>query len=136
MQNIVKKINWMLVAQVIITLALVFGMPTLADAQLGVKCDPSLGVQCKGPSDIAGAIKFVIYIMLSLAGLIAVFFLILGGFWYITSAGNGDQITKGKDTIINAIIGLVIIIFSFLIVQLVINQFSGTGFTGGGAGQP
>ncbi len=63
---------------------------------------------------------------------IAVLFLIIGGFWYITSAGNEETAAKGKSTVINAIIGIVIIILSYVIINVVSNLVSGgsNGVTG------
>jgi hypothetical protein len=46
--------------------------------------------------------------------------LILGGFWYITSAGNEALATKGKQTVINAIIGIVIIILAYVVLTAVV----------------
>ena len=53
--------------------------------------------------------------------------LIYGGFLYITSAGNADNATKGKTAIINAIIGIVIIVLSYVIVQIVFRFVTGQG---------
>ena len=49
----------------------------------------------------------------ALAGVIAFFFLIYGGFMYLTAAGNPDQSKKGMQSITNAIIGLIIIALSY-----------------------
>lgn len=73
----------------------------------------------------------VIRLMLIFAGSIAVVFVIIGGFWYVTSAGNEEQAEKGKNTLINAIIGIVIIILSYVIVNVIANLVStpnGYGF--------
>jgi len=61
----------------------------------------------------------VINYALIMAGTIAVLFLIVGGFWYLTSAGNEEQAEKGKKTLINSIIGLVVIVLSFAIVRII-----------------
>ncbi len=66
----------------------------------------------------------VIKLLLGLAGVIAVLALIVGGFWYITSAGNEEQSEKGKKTLINAIIGVVIILLSYAIVTVIGNTLS------------
>jgi len=63
-------------------------------------------------------------IALQLVGYIAVGFLIYGGFKYITGAGAPDKITAGRKIILNAVIGLVISIFSVAIVNLVNRGFS------------
>lgn len=70
--------------------------------------------------------KLVINWALYLAAIIAVIFIIIGGFLYITSAGNDAQAKKGRETLTNALIGLTIIILSYLIVQIVYNFLTGT----------
>jgi hypothetical protein len=64
---------------------------------------------------------YVIRALLTLGGVIAVLFIIIGGFQYITSSGNDEAAEKGKKTLINAVIGLVIIIMSFVIVSVITN---------------
>lgn len=68
----------------------------------------------------------VINIALALAGLIAVLFLIIGGFRYITSSGNSDGAELGKKTILNAVIGIIVIILSFVVVRVVSNTLTTT----------
>src|SRR5438876_505914 len=50
----------------------------------------------------------VINILLGVVGLVAVIFLIIGGFRYVTAGGNEEAAESGKKTITNAIIGIVI----------------------------
>lgn len=72
-------------------------------------------------TDLPGLLMRVIMILLGVAGLVAVIFLIVGGFRYITAGGNEEAAEAGKKTITNAIIGIVIIILSFVIVRVVAN---------------
>jgi len=67
------------------------------------------------------AYKMVIDIVLGLAATVAVVFIIIGGSMYLTSAGNEERAEKGKKALLNAILGLVIIILSFAIVRVVNN---------------
>lgn len=60
------------------------------------------------------------------AGSIAVIFLIIGGFRYLTSAGNEEAAEKGKKTLVTSIIGLAIILLAGAIVRVVANTL-GTG---------
>lgn len=57
--------------------------------------------------------------ILILAGAIAVVYLIYGGIQYTTAGGSPEQATKGKTTIINAIIGIVIIFVAIILVKTV-----------------
>lgn len=54
-----------------------------------------------------------------LVGYVTVFFLIKGGFGYITSAGSSDGMAAAKKTITNALIGLVIAILAASIVNAI-----------------
>jgi hypothetical protein len=67
----------------------------------------------------------VVQIALTLAGLLAVGFIIFGAAQFILSQGEPEKIKKGKETIINSVIGLFLVILSFLIVTLISNAFSG-----------
>jgi hypothetical protein len=60
------------------------------------------------PNDIGRILLAVIEIMLRVGGLVAVAFVIYGGFRYITSQGEPDNTKSARQTITNAIIGLVI----------------------------
>ena len=66
----------------------------------------------------------VIRIALGFAGAVAVVFVIIGGFQYITASGNEEQAEKGKKTLINAIIGVVVIIMSYVIINVITNLVS------------
>lgn len=72
-----------------------------------------------GNLDIASVLSTVIYWVLGLSGGIAVLFLILGGLQYITSSGNKDKAEQAKQTILYAVIGLIVIALSFVIVAFV-----------------
>ena len=66
-----------------------------------------------------GLIFNLISMLLGVAGAVAIVFIIIGGFWYITSAGNEEQAEKGKNTLLNAIIGIVVIVLSYVIISVV-----------------
>ncbi len=79
-------------------------------------CDPS-----GAPTTVSDTIKTVINIMSVFAGAAAVIMLIVGGFRYVTSSGNAEATKSAKNTIIYALVGLVIVAFAQIIVQFVIN---------------
>ena len=81
-----------------------------------------------------GLIMTAVNIALAFAGTVAVLFIIIGGFWYMTSSGDEEQAEKGRKTLVNAVIGLVVIIMSFAIVRIVNNTL--TGGTGGSNNTP
>ena len=118
--NVLKKVSVFQVAQVLsIVLVFVFALAPVALAQFQTPSAGNTGL----PNDtsISGFIMKIINIALAVAGLIAVLFLIIGGFRYITSAGNEETAEQAKKIITNAIIGIVVIILSFVIVRVISN---------------
>jgi len=61
--------------------------------------------------------------LLGIGGGLAALILIIGGIRYIAAAGNEKQITQAKNTIIYAIVGLVIIVLAFVIERAVVGAF-------------
>lgn len=57
------------------------------------------------------------------AGILAVFFIIIGGISYTLSAGDPSKISKAKDTILYAVIGLIVVLISFVAIQFVLGRF-------------
>lgn len=83
--------------------------------------------EIQSPTDANGGVsKFIwtialniIEMVLQIVGYIAVGFIIVGGYKYMISAGSPDGMVKARKTITNAVVGLVISIFSVAIVNLI-----------------
>lgn len=73
-----------------------------------------------GNLTLQSVIAKLINIAFMAAGLVAVIYLIIGGFRYVTSSGNAEAIEGAKATILNAIIGLIVIFISFLLVNYIL----------------
>lgn len=73
----------------------------------------------------AGSLQSILSTVFLLAGGIAVIFVIVGGLKYVLSTGDPSQTAKAKDTILYAIIGLVISLLAFVIVRLVTGRLTG-----------
>jgi uncharacterized membrane protein len=79
---------------------------------------------CKGKSDSAtNMITTVINTLLMVLGIIAVIMIVVGGIRYTTSGGDSSGTKGAKDTIMYAIIGLVVAILAYTIVNFVLGQF-------------
>ena len=79
-------------------------------------------------ADSAGdLIVNILQILLSLVGLVAVVFLVWGAFKYMASSGDEERVKAAKSTMINALIGLVIVLLSYAIVQAVANLLQNAG---------
>lgn len=85
-------------------------------------------------TDIRIIIAKIIRIFLGLLGLIALCFTIYGGYMYMTSGGNEEQVATAKKILKNMGIGLAIILSSFAIVQFILNAlYEGYNTAGQGA---
>lgn len=77
-------------------------------------------------TDVNGLIADVINIFSVIVGIVAVIMIIYGGFRYITSGGDSSKVTDSKNTILYAIIGLVIVAFAQFIVKFVLAKATGS----------
>ncbi|MGF7229097.1 MAG: hypothetical protein ACQR33_03870 [Candidatus Saccharibacteria bacterium] len=74
------------------------------------------------PGDITLVVLAILDDMLRIAGMVAVGFVMYGAIQYITSQGEPDGIKKAQQTILNALIGMVIAIASTAIVAFIGNS--------------
>lgn len=74
-------------------------------------------------------VKNVINILLWAIGIVSVIMLIIGGFRYVTSNGDSSQVTAAKNTIMYSVIGLIIAIFAYGIVNFVVFRVGGIAIT-------
>lgn len=79
---------------------------------------------------LAEYVKYIFNFVIATAGLIALLVLIWSGVQYLTSAGKPDVLTSAKSRIKSALFGILLLLFSYLILitinpQLVIFQFPG-----------
>jgi hypothetical protein len=72
--------------------------------------------------NVSDMVKLAINIFSWVIGVVAVFAIIYGGFKYITSAGESGGVTSAKNTILYAIIGLVIVALAQVIVKFVLGN--------------
>ena len=81
--------------------------------------------RCDGcPEDLfgnSGVFKQVTNMILYIVGVVAVIMLIIGGIKYVTSGGDAKKVTDAKNTVLYAIIGLVVAFLAFAIVNFVIS---------------
>ena len=81
--------------------------------------------RCDGcPRDLfgnTGVFKQVTNTILYIVGIVAVLMLIIGGIKYVVSGGDSKQVTDAKNTVLYAIIGLVIAFLAYAIVNFVIS---------------
>lgn len=71
--------------------------------------------------DLPGTILGIVNFVLILVGILALAFLVYGGFLYITSRGDEDQVATAKSIIVNAVIGIIVIGVAAALVNFVVN---------------
>ena len=72
---------------------------------------------------VASIFSTVAHVLIYLVGAISVIVLIIGGLRYIVSAGNATQVQGAKNTILYAIVGIVVAVAAYAIVAFVLAQF-------------
>lgn len=106
-----------------------FALPANMTIQSGAEAAHGNGQ----PSDIfgsTGVFTTLSNVLLFVIGALSVIMLIIGGLRYVLSGGNGAAVTAAKNTILYAIIGIIVAMLAYAIVHFVINSFA-TGGTSG-----
>lgn len=67
---------------------------------------------------------YIIGLVLSFIGILFLGLIIYAGIMWMTAAGNEQQVTKSKDLIVNAIIGLIVIFAAYAITAYIGSRFS------------
>jgi len=89
-------------------------------AQKGISGDDSVNPGAN--TDLMATVKTILNAVFGVIGIIAVIMIILGGVTYATSQGDPNKVKKGKDTILYGIIGLIVALLAFAIVNFVLTS--------------
>jgi hypothetical protein len=89
-----------------------------ANLDLSNTSQTSCGTQAEGT--VSGILKTVIDIFSLIVGAVSVIMIVIGGFRYIISGGESSNVSGAKNTIIFAIVGLVIVVLAQILVQFVL----------------
>lgn len=98
----------------------VFARPTLKDA-LGNVGTVATGAGVGDKKDVSDIVSSVITAGLSVVGILFFLLIFYGGFNWMTARGNEDQINKSKNTVIAAVIGLVVVLGAYALTAFVAN---------------
>tara|TARA_B100001964_G_C14050177_1_gene516644 strand:- start:102 stop:482 length:381 start_codon:yes stop_codon:yes gene_type:complete len=97
-------------------------IPNITQAEVNIGLDNLTNInlgQEKKPATVASNI---INTLLTLLGTIAVIIILLGGFKWMTAGGSSEKVQEAKDLIKNGIIGLIIILSSWIIANFVLDS--------------
>ncbi len=96
-------------------------LPWLANAQTRPKLPNPLGLEGANLIDV---ILRGLQVILGVIDIFALFMFILGGFELLTSGGNPDRIKRGKETLVWATAGIVVITLSYAILKFVFESLT------------
>jgi len=85
--------------------------------------------QQKKDSDVIASVRKVINTLLYVLGAVAVLIIIVGGILYVVSGGDAANVKKAKDTIMYAVVGLVVALMAYAIVNFVITLLPASSVT-------
>lgn len=86
-------------------------------------CGTGLGEGVPELTGIFCALAKIISVLLGAGGVVALIFLMIGGLQYMASGGDEKALTAAKGTITYSVLGLILIISSFLIINTVLSIF-------------
>ena len=78
-----------------------------------------------GDGDLVGNITDILNAVIGVLGIICVVIMIIGGTQYMTSSGDTGKVKKAKDTILYGLIGLIVCVLAFAIVNFVLSSILG-----------
>jgi hypothetical protein len=132
MKSIIKKI-----AQgALLVPALLLGVAFVAPATANAACDITTGginngIECATPAESkkqlvgdGGIFQTIVNILLFIVGAISVIMLIVGGIRYVVSGGDQSAVTGAKNTILYAIVGIVVAFLAYAAVNFVVTQLA------------
>ena len=100
----------------------------------GLNCGTELTINADGSgcaptgedatTQVNDAVRLGLNLFSAVVGIIAVVMIIIGGVKYITSGGDSGNVTSAKNTILYAVIGLVVVALAQIIVRFVLARFA------------
>ena len=75
-------------------------------------------------ADVGTVIKTIVNVLLFVLGAASVIMIVIGGFKYTVSQGDNSQLASAKNTILYSVVGLVVALFAYGIVNFVVTQFT------------
>jgi Type IV secretion system pilin len=131
MKSIIKKSLQGLLLVPVLALGVSFAAPVLqpTDAHAALTArDGALGAKTdEQPTDVegeGGVFRQITNVLLFIIGAISVIMLIIGGIRYVVSGGDSSAVTAAKNTILYAVIGIIVALLAYALVNFVIDSFA------------
>lgn len=87
------------------------------------------------PADLfgtGGIFNTISNVLLFIVGAVAVIMIVIGGLRYVISGGDSANVAAAKNTILYALVGVIVAILAYSVINFVISSFTGGGMNGGG----
>ena len=78
----------------------------------------------KGEGQVNGIIKTIVEVLLTAVGAISIIMIVIGGIMFALSSGDAQKAAKARNTVLYAVVGLIVSIFASAIVNFVFNRFN------------
>ncbi len=131
MKNVIKKTMQSLLLVPVLALGVSFAATALqpvdtyaaltaADGALGAKTQEQ-------PTSVEGddgVFKTITNVLLFIIGAVSVIMLIIGGIRYVVSGGDSSAVTSAKNTILYAVVGIIVALLAYALVNFVLTSFS------------
>ncbi|MCL2001812.1 pilin [Candidatus Saccharibacteria bacterium] len=102
----------------------------IADIQSGIDAASVGGDLSAGVVTIESLMELILNILTTLVGALAVMYIVIAAIKYIISGGDEKKVANAKNTLLYAIVGLVVAIAARLIIGLVLNALNLGGTSG------
>ena len=79
----------------------------------------------EGKDELTSSITTILSNVIAILGLVCVVVMIIGGVNYMISSGDAGKVKKAKDTILYGLIGLVVCVLAFALVNFVLDSILG-----------
>lgn len=132
-----SKVSVAIASLAIAILTILSPLPVHAAFEGGIAGGMNAARGSDQPADLfgqTGVFSTITNVMLFVVGAISVIMIIIGGLRYVVSGGDAGNVSAAKNTILYAIVGVIVSLFAYAVVQFVISSFidGGAGFSSGG----
>lgn len=108
------------------TMSPAYAVPICANGQPSTSQDmsgcPEWGNSQLSKGDLMSTLQVVINVVIGVIGFIAVVMMIMGGISFATSQGDSSKVAKARNTILYGVIGLIVALLAYAIVNFVLSN--------------
>lgn len=125
--NLMRKKTSLLIAGLILAIVPMVAVPSVAQADGCEAIDRSIShYETQIPKfprycSMVEITRRILNILFALIAMVSMIFIIVGGYQYMTARGNEEQATKGRQTLVYALLGFIVVILSVTIINIIIN---------------